>query len=95
MLYSLKFSSDNFCEIHENNTIIKNILLFTVSSTTEKHILKCFIIIEVFMDFIIVDRIPGSAIAEAILQCLSQWNLPLFNLRGQCYDGSSNMAGAI
>ena len=49
---------------------------------------------EVFMDFIVVDRITGNAIAKAILQCLSQWNLSLANLRGQCYDGSSNMAGA-
>lgn len=49
---------------------------------------------EVFMDFVFVDRITGSAIAEAILQCLSQWDLSLANLRGQCYDGSSNMAGA-
>ena len=49
---------------------------------------------EVFMDFVFVDRITGSVIAEAILQCLSQWNLSLANLRGQYYDGSSNMTGA-
>jgi len=34
------------------------------------------------------------SIAEAILHHLQLWKLPLVNLRGQCYDGSSNMAGA-
>jgi len=48
----------------------------------------------VFMDFIPVARITGSTIAEAILHHLSLWELPLINLRGQCYDGSSNIAGA-
>ena len=49
---------------------------------------------EIFMDFVPVARITGSTIAEAILDHLSLWKLPLANLRGQCYDGSSNMAGA-
>ena len=42
------------------------------------------------MDFNVVDRITctSNAIDKAILQCLSQWNLSLANLRGQCYDGT-------
>ena len=46
------------------------------------------------MDFVPVVRITGSAIAEAFLSRLSLWKLPMENLRGQCNDGSSNMAGA-
>ena len=49
---------------------------------------------EMLMDFVPVVRITGSAIAEAFLSRLSLWKLPMENLRGQCYDGSSNMAGA-
>ena len=49
---------------------------------------------EMFMDFVPVVMITGCAIAEAILGRLSLWKLPLENLRGQRYDGSSNMAGA-
>ena len=49
---------------------------------------------EVFADFVEVERITGVKIAEAILASLAAWDLPLQNLRGQCYDGASNMAGA-
>lgn len=30
----------------------------------------------------------------AILNRLAEWKLPIANLRGQCYDGASNMSGA-
>ena len=49
---------------------------------------------EVLADFVQVERITGVKIAEAILASLAAWDLPLQNLRGQCYDGVSNMAGA-
>ena len=49
---------------------------------------------EVFVDFIFVERITGQVLAQAILQWLETWNLPHSNIRGQCYDGASNMAGA-
>jgi hypothetical protein len=49
---------------------------------------------EVFLDFIEMDRITGAALAKAILDRLALWNLPLSHLRGQCYDGASNMSGA-
>ena len=39
-------------------------------------------VIEVFMDFIPVARITGSAITEAILYCLSLLELLLSNLSG-------------
>ena len=46
------------------------------------------------MDFISVERITGVVLAQAILQRLATWNLPHSNIRGQCYNGASNMAGA-
>lgn len=49
---------------------------------------------EMFVDFIEVERITGKALAEAILQHLSAWGLSVADLRGQCYDGASNMSGA-
>ena len=49
---------------------------------------------EVFADFIEVERITGKDIAHAIIQSLDKWDIPLQHLRGQCYDGASNMAGA-
>ena len=49
---------------------------------------------EVFIDFVEVERITGQVLADTILQCLAVWDLSLAHLRGQCYDGSSNMSGA-
>ena len=49
---------------------------------------------EVFVDFIFVERITGEVLAQAILQWLATWNIPHSDIRGQCYDGASNMAGA-
>ena len=49
---------------------------------------------EVFTDLVQIERITGEVIADAIICCLKAWGLSLADLRGQCYDGSSNMAGA-
>ena len=49
---------------------------------------------EVFADFAEVERITGKVHAETIMNSLARWGLSLSNLRGQCYDGASNMAGA-
>ena len=49
---------------------------------------------EVFADFAEVDRITGKKLADTIVQSLTTWGLSLQNMRGQCYDGASNMAGA-
>ena len=45
-------------------------------------------------DFVPIERITGEVIADAIICRLKAWGLSLADLRGQCYDGSSNMAGA-
>jgi len=49
---------------------------------------------EVFADFVPVERITGEVLADAIVGRLTTWGLSLADLRGQCYDGSSNMSGA-
>lgn len=41
-----------------------------------------------------MERITREVLAQAILQWLELWNLPHSHIRGQCYDGASNMAGA-
>ena len=41
-----------------------------------------------------VERITGGDLADTIVRCLGAWGLILSNLRGQCYDGASNMAGS-
>ena len=54
----------------------------------------CGTVKEVFVDFIEVERITGELLAESILNWLRKSSLSLSNLRGQCYDGASNMSGA-
>ena len=49
---------------------------------------------EMFLDFVEVERITGHVLATALLRCLSDWGLSYVDMRGQCYDGSSNMSGA-
>ena len=41
-----------------------------------------------------MERITGKVLAETIVNSLATWGLSLSNMRGQCYDGASNMAGA-
>lgn len=52
------------------------------------------VIKEVFVDFAEAERITGETLANVIIQWLSKQGLSLANLRGQCYDGASNMSGA-
>ncbi len=49
---------------------------------------------ESFLDFIEVERITGRALGEAILHWLGSNGLLAVDLRGQCFDGASNMSGA-
>lgn len=49
---------------------------------------------EIFIDFIEVERITGTALATAILQNLEEWGLSPLDMRGQCYDGAASMSGA-
>ena len=48
-----------------------------------------------FVDFVEVERITEAVLAQAILlQWLTAYGLSPLNMRGQCYDGASNMSGA-
>uniref|UniRef100_A0A1X7TFQ6 DUF4371 domain-containing protein n=1 Tax=Amphimedon queenslandica TaxID=400682 RepID=A0A1X7TFQ6_AMPQE len=49
---------------------------------------------EVFVDFIEVERITGEVLGKAILQWLRSHGISVMHMRGQCYDGASNMSGA-
>ena len=49
---------------------------------------------EVFLEFLGVERITGEVLASSIIQFLRSMGLSLSDLRGQCYDGATNMAGA-
>ena len=49
---------------------------------------------EVFVDFVEVSGITGEVLARNILQWLQEHGLSLTDMRGQCYDGASNMSGA-
>ena len=49
---------------------------------------------EVFVDFLEVERITGRVLGEAILKWLRNHGISPTDMRGQCYDGASNMSGA-
>ena len=49
---------------------------------------------EIFVDFIQVERITGEVLGSTIVEWLTSHNLCLSGMRGQCYDGASNMSGA-
>ena len=48
---------------------------------------------EEFIEFIDVDRITGEVLFDTIGKFYERSNLDLMDLRGQCYDGASNMSG--
>lgn len=49
---------------------------------------------EVLVGYKSVERITGQSVADAILNWLGAVGLSPSDMRGQCYDGSSNMSGA-
>ena len=50
---------------------------------------------ELFVDFVEVERITGEVLAQTILMWLSKHGLSPRDIRGQCYDGASNMSGVV
>ena len=48
----------------------------------------------VFVCYRSVERITGKSLADTILSWLDRVGLSPTNMRGQCYDGASNMSGA-
>ena len=47
-----------------------------------------------FTDFVPIERITWKVIADTIISRLKAWGLSLADLRSQCLDGCSNLAGA-
>ena len=47
---------------------------------------------EEFLTFLKLERITSEKIAESILEFLKENNIPAVNMRGQGYDGASNMS---
>ena len=41
-----------------------------------------------------MERITGEVLGSTIVEWLTSHNLCLSGMRGQCYDGASNMSGA-
>ena len=46
------------------------------------------------MDFLEVQRITGRVLGNAIISWLKAHDISPADMRGQCYDGASNMSGA-
>lgn len=50
---------------------------------------------ELFLGFYATDETSAQTLATIIIDSLQRLNLSLDKLRGQCYDGASNMAGRV
>lgn len=50
---------------------------------------------EKFLGMYEVNSTTGEVLTGVIVDALQRFNLPMNKLRGQCYDGASNMAGAF
>ena len=79
-----------------------SILADEVSSHNTEHLALCIRFVDVhcqireeFVGFVKLERVRASDIASAILTFLSNVGLSLADLRGQGYDGASNMSGEV
>lgn len=94
-----KIRSDILNEVR--NTKFYSIIADEVTDTANKEELSLVIhyvhdgeIREVFVDLLEVEQITGQVLGEAILMWLRNHNISPADMRGQCYDGASNMSGA-
>ena len=85
-----------------NSSPFYSILADEVTSHNIEHLAICIRFVdskhdikEEFLAFLPLQRITGAAISEAILQFLSNNNIPTSNMRGQGYDGASNMSSDV
>lgn len=76
--------ADEVCDVSNKEQLSLCVRYVQASSVKER-----------FLDFVEVERITGRELASAILYCLRTWGLQLCYLRGQCYDGASNMADQV
>ena len=85
-----------------NSSPFYSILADEVTSHNVEHLAICIRFLdskqdikEKFLAFLPLQRITGAAISEAILQFLADNNIPTSNMRGQGYDGASNMSSDV
>ncbi|XP_022810041.1 zinc finger MYM-type protein 1-like [Stylophora pistillata] len=78
-----------------------SILADEVTSHNEEHLAICARFVdkkkdvrEEFLTYIKLEKITGEKIAENILAFLNENNVPVTNMRGQGYDGASNMSSS-
>ena len=74
----------------------------TADISTKEQIAVCFrtveedfTINEVFLGFYATDSTKSEALFKCLMDILCRFDLPVHNLRGQCYDGAKNMSGHI
>jgi len=75
------------------------VMVDEVTSSNDEILSVCFRFVdeennirEEFVEFINIHRITGEAIANAMLEFYKKVGLDIHQLRGQCYDGASNMS---
>ena len=85
-----------------NSSPFYSIVVDEVTSHNAEHLAMCVRFLdskqdirEEFLGFITLQQITGAAISEAILQFLTENNIPTCNMRGQGYDGTSNMSSNV
>ena len=78
-----------------------SILADEVTSHNVEHLAVCARFVdrnrevrEEFLSFIRIQRITGKQIAETLITFLQDNNIPLADMRGQGYDGASNMSSS-
>lgn len=76
-----------------------SILADEVTSHNTEHLALCTRLVdakgdirEEFMTFLSLERLTGRYIAEKIIEFLKNGDLNVENIRGQGYDGTSNMS---
>ena len=85
-----------------NSSPFYSILADEVTSYNVEHLAICVRFLdskqdirEEFLAIMPLQRITGAAISEALLQFLNENNIPTCNMRGQGYDGASNMSSNV
>ena len=78
-----------------------SVLTDEVTSHNTEHLALCAwfvdsknLVREEFLSFIQLDRITGKQIAEAIIAFLNETDITIADMRGQGYDGASNMSSS-
>ena len=79
--------------------VFYSVLAYEVSSHNREHLALCIRFVddkkavrEEFLGFVELERITGEEIAATIVRFLNENGIPIAGMRGQGYDGASNMS---